>query len=546
LTLNNRNGKLNSWLNYDFNYREDLVKSDINRTFPTQNFIQKLRAEYPNIIHNFKGGLEFDLNKRNTIGFVLGLNAGNIRTIANNTSAFVDGNNISLLETTTLSNNQVIRKNASGSFNFRHLFKKAGQEWSFDADYARFDFKDNQNYDSEFEYFDPNQPKMSEILRGAIHSDIEVRAIKTDFVNPISKTFSMEMGLKISFVNTKNDMVFKNGVQIIDKGKTNNFEYEENINAGYFNLSKTLKTLKINAGLRIENTIANGYQVANDSAFNRNYWNFFPNISLKQSLPKKHEITYSFSRRIDRPNYQDLNPFLFFFDNYTYVVGNSFLNPQLSSVFEINYAHPKNIIITANYSKTSGVMSRVQAQDDATTTLFQTVQNLNTFENYGISVNFPLKIAKFWTANNNVNGLRNHYYGVYLNQSFDNAQWSLNAHSNHSLNFGKDYTGELNLNYQSGFAYGINRFVPTGAVSIGVQKTFWERKGSLRLNVRDIFYTQIRGANIFYQNMDIKVRHRQDTRFASLSFNYRFGNNKVAAAKQRRAASEEERRRTGQ
>jgi hypothetical protein len=192
------------------------------------------------------------------------------------------------------------------------------------------------------------------------------------------------------------------------------------------------------------------------------------------------------------------------------------------------------------------VMSRVQVQDDATTTLFQTVQNLNTFENYGISVNFPLKIAKFWTANNSISGFRNRYYGVYLNQSFDNAMFSLNANSNHSLNFGKGYTGELNLAYQSGFAYGINRFVPTGAVSLGVQKVFWARKGSLRLNVRDIFYTQIRGANIVYQNMDIRVRHRVDSRFASLSFNYRFGNNKVAAAKQRKAASEEERRRTGQ
>lgn len=545
ITLNNRNQKLNSWLNYAFNYREDLVNSKISRAFQNQLFLQDLRAEYPNLIHNFRGGVDYEISKKNTIGIVVGANSINYKTLARNSSDFINKSNLRDATTLTKTNNEVLNQNLSVAFNYRHLFKKAGQELNFDADYSIFKFKDDQNYDSEFKFFNSNREPIQDLLLGKIRSDIRVRAFKTDFVNPISKTLSMELGLKTSFVDTKNDVIFWNNQQV-DKGKTNNFSYEENINAGYLNFTKTYSKIRINAGLRLENTVAEGFQVANDSSFNRNYWNLFPNISLKHSLPKKHEIAYSFSRRIDRPNYQDLNPFLFFFDNYTFVIGNSFLNPQLTSLFEVNYSHPKNIILTANYSKTNGVMTRVQEQIDATNTIFQTVLNLNTFENFGLTLNFPLKFNKNWTSNNSINAFRNRYYGVYLNQSFDNAQNSLNINSIQNFTFKNGFLGELNLNYQSGFAYGINRFVETGSVSAGLQKSVFERKGTIRLNVRDIFYTQIRGANIIYQNMNIRVRHRIDSRFATLSLNYRFGNTKVAPARQRRSASEEERRRTGQ
>jgi hypothetical protein len=222
------------------------------------------------------------------------------------------------------------------------------------------------------------------------------------------------------------------------------------------------------------------------------------------------------------------------------------LQPQLSSLWEISYTHPKNIILSLNYGRTEGVMTRVTEQNDELKSIFQTVLNLNTFKNYGLALNLPLKFATFWQSNNSLNLYHNHYFGRYLNAPFDNRKTTLAMSSIHNLTLGKGFSGELNLNYQSGVAYGIFRYVPTGTVSLGLQKSVLKQMGSLRFNVRDIFYTQRRGADIRYQNMNIRVRHWVDSRFATLAFNYRFGNQKVAPVRQRRTAAEEERRRTGQ
>jgi iron complex outermembrane recepter protein len=546
-TVNSRGAKTNFWANYAFTYREDFTDSRTQRLFQQtgQSFEQDLRSEYPNWIHNLRSGLDVELNKRNSIGLVAGVNSLVYKTLAQNTSNFLDKSKVREARTVTNTNNRVLNQNAAGSLNYRHQFKHEGSSLSFDADYSVFSLNDEQNYNSYFENFNNNLPAKGDLLTGDIGADIRIVALKSDFVHPFSKTLLLETGLKTSFVETANDVVFRYN-NTLDTGKTNNFRYQENINAAYFNLAKTLNKTRLNLGLRAEQTLAEGYQVVNDSGFVRNYWNLFPNLSIKQSLPQQHELSLSFSRRIDRPNYQDLNPFLFFFDNYTYVLGNSFLQPQLSTLFELNYVHPKNLVLTFNYSHTTGVMTRVLQQDDALQTIFQTVLNLNTFKNYGLALNFPYKFATFWQSNNSLNIFRNHYYGTYLNAAFDQRRTSLGFNSIHNLNFGKGWTAELNLIYQSRVAYGIFLYVPSGTVSLGIQKSILQQYGSLRLSVRDILYTQRRGADIVYQNMDIRVRHLVDSRFVTLAFNYRFGNQKVAPAKLRKTASEEERRRTGQ
>jgi hypothetical protein len=548
LTLNNRAAHLNTWLNYAFAYREDWVNSRVNRQFKQtgQLFDQDLLSEYPNQIHNLRTGLDYEINKKNTVGLTLNLNGLSYKTLARNSSDFISRIGEKESNTLTETHNAILNQNGTLGLNYRGTLKKEGQTLGFDADFAQFKLTDNQNYESAFTYYLPNRPATAEILRGAIRGDIRVVAVKTDYTHPLSKTASFEMGLKSSFVTTDNDVVFRNGDGQVDKSKTNHFQYRENINAAYLTFSKTLKNLRLNAGLRAEQTLAKGYQQTNDSSFRRHYWHFFPNIVLKHSLPKKQELTYSFSRRIDRPNYQDLNPFLFFFDNYTFVGGNSFLQPQLTSLFEITYAHPKNIILTINASRTTGVITRVLSQSDVAKTIFQTNLNLNTFDNYGLALTLPLKIAKFWQTNNTLNLFHNHYYGIYLNTPFDNRLTSFALNSIQNITIGKGWTGELSLNYNAPVAYGIFRYISNGAVSIGLQKSILKQQGTIRLNVRDLFYTQRRGADILYQNMAIHVRHAMDTRFATLAFNYRFGNAKVAPARQRRTASEEERRRTEQ
>jgi outer membrane receptor protein involved in Fe transport len=140
--------------------------------------------------------------------------------------------------------------------------------------------------------------------------------------------------------------------------------YKENINAAYINYSKEFKKLNMQLGLRMENTNGQGTLLGKD-LLDRHYTNFFPSVFFRQKLAKNHQLGYSFSRRIDRPSYEDLNPFLFFLDPYTYQSGNELLQPQYTNAFEVSHTYKESLTTTINYSKTEGIMTQILEQNNA-------------------------------------------------------------------------------------------------------------------------------------------------------------------------------------
>ncbi|WP_262892619.1 outer membrane beta-barrel family protein [Hymenobacter qilianensis] len=342
-------------------------------------------------------------------------------------------------------------------------------------------------------------------------------------------------------------MVFRNtegSVTTIDFNRTNRFKYEENIGAAYLNLNRTLAKTSLQAGLRVEQTKAIGRQVVGDSSFRRNYAQLFPSAALKRTLSDKHEMNLTLSRRINRPSYGQLNPFRIIINPTTSGAGNPNLLPETSYNLELSHTFKQKFTSTLSYSRTDQpIIGVVQPETDST--VVSTSVNLSRQDYYALTLTAPLEIKKWWQIYNNAVFYYSRFVGDLAGTSLDKGRPAFNITSNSTFTFEKGWGAELNTSFQSGEQYGFLRVKPNGQASLGIQKSVWDRKGNIKLSVSDLFYTRKVRAVSAYDNYVERFYQRQDSRVATLSFTYRFGNDKLAPTRRRQGGAEDEKRRAG-
>ncbi|RYG04306.1 MAG: TonB-dependent receptor, partial [Chitinophagaceae bacterium] len=478
---------------------------------------------------SLKAGLDYFVNQKTTIGFVASGFFNPEEQSNSNTSYLKNGSNgiDSIVFSKGSQNNKW--KNGAVNLNFRHQFDSTGKELTADVDYStyasqRFQSFMNVNYDPE--WFKKGQFD----LESDLPVDISIYSAKADYTLPLKKTLKFEAGIKSSYVTTDNSANYYNisgGQKTVDYDKTNRFEYKENINAAYINLSKQIGKFGVQAGLRFENTNINGHQFGNaskpgsDSSFKRSYNNLFPTVYLSYKADKNNQFGLSVGRRIDRPRYQDLNPFLFFIDNYTYESGNPFLQPQFTNNIEVSHTLKSFLTTTVNYSKTNNFFAETFEQADYATIVRRA--NIGERQNAGVSISATIPVVKWWTTilytNYNYTQFRGDLYGQYLDVSASNILFNIN----NQFNFGKGWSAELSGFYRSKGIEGQITIQPLGQVSGGVSKQVMKGKGSVRLNIRDMFYTNKVKGSIDIQGTAATFRNIRDTRVAGITFNYRFG-----------------------
>jgi outer membrane receptor protein involved in Fe transport len=420
-------------------------------------------------------------------------------------------------------------KNGAVNLNFRHQYDSTGRELTADLDYSGYASNNTQTFMNAS--FDPVWTKKGQTdLISDLPVNINIYSAKLDYVLPFKKELKLEFGAKTSYVNTDNSANYFNvagNVTTIDYDKTNRFSYEENINAAYVNISKQYKKFGVQAGLRFENTNLKGHQYGNearpgsDSAFSRTYNNIFPTVYLSYKADKNNQLGLSVGRRIDRPGYQDLNPFLFFIDNYTYEAGNPFLQPQYTNNVEVSHTFKSFLTTTLNYSKTDNYFAETFEQVDYATIVRR--GNIGERQNAGVSVSVQIPVVKWWTAilygNYNYNSFKGELYGEYLDVSASNFLVNVN----NQFNFGKGWSAELSGFYRSKGVDGQIFILPLGQVSAGVSKQVLKNKGSIRFNIRDIFWTNKVEGYMDIQGTDTRFWNLRDSRVAGLTFTYRFG-----------------------
>ena len=263
-----------------------------------------------------------------------------------------------------------------------------------------------------------------------------------------------------------------------------------------------------------------------------------------------HNLTLSYGRRITRPNYQDLNPFVWFLDSLTYRQGNPFLLPQYSNNIEFRHAYKNGVTTVLNYTATGDVISQILKQNGRTTYL--TPDNVASLKNIGIGVTVPVKFNKWWTSNVFFNLFHNDFEGVYFNASknqndaIDVAYTSYMVNITNTFSFKKGWSGELSGWYRAKTVEQLNIANEMYFMTVGAQKNILRGKGTLRLNFRDPFHWQKYSGSTRYSNIDVRLSNRWNNRALNLNFSYRFGKSTVQQARRRTTGTNEEESRAGQ
>lgn len=556
--LNYRNKNANFFGGYNYSYRMNLNHLMLDRNFFENGQFtgQDLKDNYTKIplyLNSIRFGADFYPNKKTVYGFVINSNLNSFKPNNRNSSEVIGSNHQKIFTFNTQTRNDNANKNLAANFNIKHTFDSTGKELTADIDYAYFNTDNSSRVATQYHKLDGTPLQPDYILDGFQEGNLNLKTAKADYVNPLKKKAKIETGFKTSFVSADNDARFfnmSNGSSVNDENKTNHFYYDENINAAYFIFKKEHKKFNYQVGLRAENTNVKTRQVKGDIRWDSSYTQLFPSAYFNYSIKEDQRIGVSVSRRIDRPNYSQLNPFLFLIDVTTYATGNPSLLPQFTWAYEMNYT-VKSINFTLGYSHTEKnqniviarfkeVFPNIPAEDNVTV---QIPVNLASSDYFGLTIAAPIRVSKWWNMINNANVFYNHFNGSLGATTLDKGRAVADLRTNNTFTFKKGWTAELSGNYNSGGQYGFMITRSQWGVGAGVQKTFWQGKGQLRFNVTDIFWTNLPRATITYDNYIEIWRAYRETRVANLNFTYRFGSNKVLQARRRSTGSEEERQR---
>jgi hypothetical protein len=306
----------------------------------------------------------------------------------------------------------------------------------------------------------------------------------------------------------------------------------------------------VQIGLRAEQTVAKGKQYLQSSSFSLNYTKIFPTTYVSYQINDNNTFGLSYGRRIDRPGYQDLNPFQYLLDKFTYRQGNPDLQPQFSHNIELSYNYKGQLNVSVNYSTTSGIINDVlhtyKTGDNYTT--YQSKENLADSKNIGLSINWNYPVTKSWTTNLSTDIFNNKYSGFLLNnglnQPINVSASSFSFNMSNQFKFKKGWSGEI-----SGFYQGKNLVSsvivakPMGMFAFGAGKQVLKQKGTIRLNVRDPFWLQKFRGNAELDAFYTQIQTRWDNRRYIISFNWRFGKTLQQQGRKHNAGSQDEQNR---
>ncbi len=289
---------------------------------------------------------------------------------------------------------------------------------------------------------------------------------------------------------------------------------------------------ELQAGLRYENTSYEGYQYGNptktDSSFNKSYGSLFPTLYVTWKPHKEHQFNVSLGRRIDRPAYRNLNPFLFFLDKYTYAAGNPFLQPQYTNNLELTHTYKGFLTTTLNYSRTTDFFTETFDQEELSNGEkgYATIVrqgNIGKFENAGVAVSAQVPVGNWLSSMIFTNFSYSRFTGLLYGDQIDVSQGVLMINITNQFKFGKGWSGELGGWFRTKGVEGQMQIGEIGQATAGIAKQVLKGKGTVKLNVRDMFYSHQIRAHINFEATEAKFTNRFDTRVANITFTYRFG-----------------------
>jgi Outer membrane protein beta-barrel family len=553
MVFNYRKDKLNVYGSYGYSRRKKDHTESEYIIFDSPGNYAYWRNEKSGIrsgnANSYKIGADYNLTQQQVVGVLVnGYNGTSNRpnntltSIFNNYAALPD----SILQTQNVSNGQA----SQYSFNFNYKIKldTSDRNINVDLDYVPYQNKNSQQVDTYGLSGNGNLlPDQYHIFTPA-NQKIDIYSGKVDYTDKFWKKWTFESGLKYSSIRTRNSFDFYNnpatGLELVNS-RSDRFEYAEHISAVYASITGDVGKWSFEGGLRGEYTRTNGKSIALNTNNQHNYFKLFPTLFMVYKVNKDNEINLNYNSRISRPEYWRLNPFKSYTSPYTYLEGNPALQPAFIYNGELGYTYKQQYNISFYLRRVVDYFSNITVQDNTSKLFYDTQRNLDLSQEIGFSASFPIKAARWWEISNYVQGSYRQERSGYLQARYDYRVWGIYLSSNHAftLNKTKGLKAEISAWYSSPTIQGIYKLAKLYDISAGMSKSMLKGKGTLRLAVNDIFYSNTYRIDVNYENQRNGFYEQSDTRSATLSFSYRLGGNPTAARK-RTSASEEEKKRT--
>jgi len=501
---------------------------------------------------NYRAGMDFFINDKNTIGFLVsGMNQTGNSDTDNEISIATEGASVDSILIANSAEDD-IRNNNSINVNYQFEDRKAGRSLNIDLDYG--------NYNSQRERLQPNRYYNSnnELLTEIINyfetpSDISIYTARLDYEQNL---FGGKFGTGVKYSQVVSDNTFEvynqvSGENNLNDSLSNNFIYDEAVSAGYVNYVRQInKKWGISAGLRAELTDAVGdlqayrADLAEDPVV-LNYWRFFPNVGLTYQASPIGTWSFNYGRRINRPDYNVLNPFNNQLSQISYQKGNPRLQPEIVNNIEASYTYKYRYNFKLAYSKTLDQITRLIAPDENDPRAnFISWANLAEQTIISGNISAPVGITKKWYAYFNLSGSYINNQADYTDNGggiVDIQAFTYNIYSQQTFTLPKGFKAEVSGWFSGpGVWGGVFLYETSWSLNLGLQKRFLNDKLNVKLSANDIFYQTGWNGSSEFNGLRVEGYGRWDSRNIALSMSYNFGSKDVKSARKRKTGLESE------
>jgi iron complex outermembrane receptor protein len=552
INLNYRTEKFNFFANYSFTDNKTPRWLDIDRNIYDNNEVTNIDVNYKSTsytkINNYNAGVDYSITPKQSIGALFygyhnqaGIDKFSTTDIKNN------GSLDSVLNTQSHIDRGIT--NLNYNVNYKGSFgKNDATSLTADVDYSTYNrssfelLSNYYNLPDGIPYRDPlyysdNSP-----------STINVRSERIDFSQQLTKGSSLSAGVKNNQVNSDNTIDFSQSGDATEDflaipSLTDHFIYKERINSAYASYNDKFDKSNFTIGLRAEQTNSFGKSYHPDKTVTRNYFDLFPNIQWIQAVDKDNQLTIGYDRRITRPNYQDLNPFVGFIGQYSYSTGNPFLKPEYFNAFAISDLYKDKYKVDLRLTITQDMFVPIYQQNDSTKIYTTTLSNIGTRYEYEVEFNLPFDITKWWDINFDLDAGYEKY--IYKQDSARKSTYEVDVQLSQNFSITKGLKAELYGFYYSPTYYGIKQYQAQYSVRAGLSQSVLHDAGSIRFMVTDIFNTDEYRYTSYYANLDLAGREKVGSRFFMLTFIYRFGKASVKGPAKRVGGNADDQKRLG-
>lgn len=528
-----RHNKLRLYASEYFNYVDNHNNLRVNRKFQSaageSTLLTEQQVRYNSRFHRLKGGAEYALNEKTTLGIRTNLPFGNPVMEYHNLSTVQDAQS----QRTVFTTGDRLMRNDWNEKEFGALAKhrfKDGSEVSVDAYTVR-----NRGADGGVFYnttgTSPGTPGISDDWYMQFPVDVRLNVAQLDYSRTCGKNTKLESGFKYNTADVDFRSDFRlpdgNGNFSPDTTRSNRFLYNEQIAAAYFSLNRKFgEKLELQTGLRAEHTRNAGDVIPTGQQFDRNYLSLFPTAYATYTIDSSNTMTLSYGRRLDRPNYFMLNPARNYIDKFTYSVGNPALRPQFMNNIELGYSLNGKLTATLSMTKTDGVISDFFVQDDQTKTAYEIHDNLAGYLQGGASLNYNSNFYPWWSFNGYADFYLNRFSGAYFGQDYVTRGQAFTANISNQFKLGRGWDATLSAWFNGPARSTVfTESAAYGSMDAAVSKKMLNDSLIIKLAFSDILGTQRYSGTNKFANFDTDVQSTWDARRAVLSVNYNFGKN---------------------